>query len=101
MVKRDDRLAALPMRQVGLALPDVLDTRLSMQLEWARELDRKLNRRDVLAAILLASPKTREALLEVVDAYRDATVGQALLNGQRIDARSRRRPGRVPRGGGA
>ena len=96
MAKPGQLLAAADRHWVGLALPDVLDDNVNALLLMARQLGKKYDRRDVLAALVFAGPRDKVGLQKLINEFESVTVAEARIKGA---ARSLggRRPGRIPR----
>jgi hypothetical protein len=98
MAGRQERLAATPKEPVGLALQPVLSDRVNVLLGWARASSRPAwNRRDVVAALIYASPDSPETFEDLIKRYEEATVADARLPGQRAALAPIKHPGRIPR----
>ena len=94
--------SALPQsaeQSVGLVLPAVLSDRLDSLVALAERNGERTNRREVVAALLLAAKPSGAAISELIRAYRRAQVQEALVG----DAAGEeyvvglRRPGPRPR----
>ncbi|HEY4266852.1 MAG TPA: hypothetical protein VGM94_01550 [Galbitalea sp.] len=72
MVKQGERLATMPVRAVALGLPDPIDIRLDQLLEIANSAARFTSRRELVAALILASPDTTEGVVALIERYREA-----------------------------
>lgn len=102
MARQRIRLAASPKEPVGLALQPVLSERVNVLLDWARARSRPAwNRRDVVAALIYASPETPETFEDLIKHYEEASVADARLRGQSATRARIKHPGRVPRAGKA
>lgn len=76
----DTRLVASKDRQLGFRWPLALDQRLDALVERANDAGEKANRREVLAALLLAADPSGEQLGAMLRAFRTATVAEAILD---------------------
>lgn len=75
----DTPLSECPDRQLGFRWPVALDQRLDQLVERAGGVGEKTNRRDLLAALLLAADHDGAHLSALVRKFRLATVGDAVL----------------------
>lgn len=94
MVKRDDRLATLPVRAVALGLPDPIDVRLDQLWEMANSAARFTSRRELVAALILASPDTAEGVVALIERYRAASPADGPIFRRPGRPAGPRRPGR-------
>lgn len=79
-VSGDERLQNSKDKQVSLRWPMALDQRLDDLMERANDAGAGTNRRETIAAIVLAADYTPEELAELVKVYRTARVVDAPLN---------------------
>jgi len=78
-VPLDARLCDSQDRQVGLRWPIALDRRLDDLLDRAVDAGERTNRRELLAAVLLAASYEGDELRELLRVYRTALVRHAPL----------------------
>jgi hypothetical protein len=79
-INPDERLVASRDRQVGLRLPFAIDQRLDALLARAVEAGERTTRRELLAAIILATDLSGDDIGGLLRAYRRANVRDALLD---------------------
>lgn len=78
-VPLDARLCSSQDRQVGLRWPVALDRRLDDLLDRAEDAGERTNRRELIAALLLAAEYDGDELRELLRTYRTALVRDAPL----------------------
>jgi hypothetical protein len=82
----DHRLRACPQRQAGMAWPIPIHARLDELVEIARDqAGRETNRKELVAALLLAAPTEAETLDEIIRRYRLATAREALVKPEHVE----------------
>ena len=79
-INLDERLVASRDRQVGLRLPLAIDQRLDALLARSVDAGERTTRRELLAAIILATDLNGEDLGGLLREYRRCTVRAALLD---------------------
>jgi hypothetical protein len=80
----DTALAGTPERQIGVSLPVPLDVRLDVLVERAIAAGERTSRKELLAAIILATSTDGEALSRLVRNLRQATIGDAVVPGEDV-----------------
>jgi hypothetical protein len=81
-IRADAQLQSSPEFQIGVGLPAPLSGRLDGLVDRADGAGARTNRKELLGALLLAATVDGEALSELVQRYRKATVGEARIPGQ-------------------
>ena len=74
-----------PSQQVSFSWPTPVDRRLDELVGLARDAARDTNRKEMLAALVLAAPSEPLALDEVVKTYRLATARDALVRPESVE----------------
>lgn len=82
-----ERLIASRDRQVGLRLPLAIDQRIDALLARAVDAGERTTRRELLAAIILATELSGDGISLLLKTYRRANVGDALLDTNRDKVR--------------
>ena len=77
-----DPLTACPEAQHGLVLPTPLSARLDALVQIARDGGERTNRKELIAALILAASESDTAIARAVRTYRRATVQNAFVAGQ-------------------
>lgn len=97
-VDPDARLAEVASKQPGLRWPIPIDDRLDRLVGVANHAGAATNRKELLAALVLAAPTAAEKLRNAVVTFRIATVRQAALGSDVGDVGEYelRKPGRPP-----
>jgi hypothetical protein len=91
------RLASLPLRPVGISLPGPIDSRLDQLWLMVRTAGQPATRQEIVAALVLESPETPDALVSLLSRYRAAGVTDPLLGAAKwkpAEAAAPKRPGR-------
>lgn len=102
MAERQRVRADLPLRRapdvrVGLALPVPLSMRVDVIAAKLTDAGFRVSRRDLFAVAVLSLPDDSEVLVELLERYRTATVGDALpANGHTTVTLQRSGPGPRP-----
>ncbi len=97
--------AATPLRDcpegsVGLSFPLPISDRLDALVSLAEASGERTNRKELVAALILSAPSEGPELAQRLRSYRQASAGDAVLDGQETSAVltiARRRPGPRPR----
>jgi len=76
----DAKLSELEARSVGLALSDPISQRLDALIELAEATGERTNRKELIAALILAATPDGDTLTGLVRRYRTARVRDALLD---------------------
>jgi hypothetical protein len=82
-INLDERLTASRDRQIGLRLPFAIDQRLDALLARSVDAGERTTRRELLAAIILATELNGDDLGRLLKTYRRAKVRDALLDANR------------------
>jgi hypothetical protein len=72
--------------EIGAKVPGPLSGRLDALVEVAEAAGERTNRKELLAALILAAPASGKELARLLKRYRKATVGEALVRGASRDA---------------
>ena len=99
-IKPDASLASCAEFQIGVAVPAPLSGLLDTLVELANHAGANTNRKEILAALLLAASIEAEVLAELVRTYRTARAEDAIVEGadrERFLQPERPPPGPRPR----
>ena len=97
---RDIRLRDCAEEQAGVSVPAPLNARLDALVDSANAAGENTTRKELLAALLLATPADSKKLIAHVRAYRVATAADAVPEGvpdSKILGERDRKPGPRPR----
>jgi hypothetical protein len=78
----DDSLADATAFQIGVAVPGPLSARLDALVEMARKSGERTNRKELLAALVLAAPESGASLSRIVRRYRRVRIADAFVQGE-------------------
>lgn len=82
----DHRLRDCPERQAGMTWPSPIHARLDEMVAIVREeAGRATNRKELVAALLLAASTDPDQLDQIVRTYRLATARDALINANHVE----------------
>jgi hypothetical protein len=98
----DSSLRNSPKLSVGLVLPAALSERLDCLVALAEKQGERTNRREVVAALLLAAAPSGAVVSELIREFRRAQVRDALVGdpSDEVFKVERRKPGPRPRSDG-
>jgi hypothetical protein len=82
MHEPEEPLADAAGFQIGVAIPGPLSARLDVLVERAHQSGERTNRKELLAALILAAPQSEQALSRLVRRYRRARVLDAIMEGE-------------------
>ena len=106
-----DPLAEAAAYQIGVAVPGPLSARLDALVRCVHNAGQQTNRKELLAALVLAAPENQDGLQKLLRSYRLATIADAFVadedpdtflqperpRGPRRPPRARRPPSRARR----
>ncbi|SRR6266536_3297015 len=99
-VRLDARLDSCKEKNAAVAWPLPVDRRLDELVESVREFGDRTTRKELAAAIILATPDDPDALSDMLRSYRRATVRDALvapIEEANVVSIHRHKPGPRPR----
>ena len=76
------RLKDCPQTGTSIRVPSPITERLDQLGAIADEAGSPVNRQDLIAALILAAPETRDELFDLVVAYRRGTAADATVEGR-------------------
>jgi hypothetical protein len=82
MHRPDDSLPEAAAFQISFVIPGPLSARLDALVNRAYEAGERTNRKELLAALILAAPEGEERLRRLLRRYRTAAVADAFLPGE-------------------
>lgn len=78
----DDSLADAVAFQIGVAMPGPVSARLDALVELAHKSGERTNRKELLAALVLAAPDSGASLTRILRRYRRARIAEAFVRGE-------------------